>query len=179
MRKWLVQGVALLLVVAVVLGGVAGLGRLASQHLRQQQQYTLSFADISCAPPPGLSRTDFLDEVQYFSGLPDQLVLLEPDLAERLAAGFGKHPWVAKVERVEVVPPDQVRVRPAYRRGVLAVPSGGRTRVVDAHGVLLPRTASVEGLPIYTGHALPPAGPAGARWGDPAVEAAAGAASRH
>ena len=35
--------------------------------------------------------------------------------------GFAKHPWVAQVEKVEVVPPRSVRVALAYRQPVLAV----------------------------------------------------------
>jgi hypothetical protein len=176
MRKWLLQALALVLLVGLSLGGVIAVGRLAHVDLREQRRYQLDFADISCEPPPGLSRAHFLDEVQYLTSFPGTLDLLDPNLAERLAAGFGRHPWVARVERVEVVPPRLVRLTLAYRKPVLAVPLHGQVRVVDGRGVLLPKAASADGLPVYVGTAPPPAGPAGSRWGDAAVEAAARAA---
>jgi len=42
--------------------GVIALGRLATEALREQGRYLLSFTDIDCTPPEGLSRQDFLDE---------------------------------------------------------------------------------------------------------------------
>jgi hypothetical protein len=176
MRKWLLQALALVLLVGLSLGGVIAIGRLAHVDLREQQRYQLAFADISCEPPPGLSRASFLDEVQYLTSFPGSLDLLDPDLAERLAAGFGKHPWVARVERVEVVPPRLVRLTLVYRKPALAVPLRGQVRVVDGDGVVLPKSVSADGLPVFAGKAPPPAGPAGSRWGDAAVEAAARAA---
>jgi hypothetical protein len=49
---------------------------------------------------------------------------------------------------------------------------------VDAHGILLPKSAPTTALPVFPGTAAPPAGPVGTRWGDAAVEAAARAAGR-
>src|SRR5205085_1645284 len=63
----------------------------------------------------------FLGEVQYLGGLPERLALLDDDLPGRLAEAFARHPWVEKVERVEVVPPGRVRARLTYRTPVLAV----------------------------------------------------------
>jgi hypothetical protein len=178
MRKWTIKSLALLLAVGVFLAAVIVLGRLALENLRAQDRYTLPFGDITCTPPPGLSREDFLDEVQYLASFGPRLHLLDRDLAQQLAQAFARHPWVAQVEQVEVVPPGQVRVRLRYRRPVLAVAAGGQVRVVDEQGILLPRAASSTGLPLFPGKAPPPAGPAGSRWGDPAVETAAQAAAR-
>jgi hypothetical protein len=55
----------------------------------------------------------------------------------------------------------------------LAVRQGKELRAVDGRGVLLPADAATEGLPIYQGKPRPPAGPAGTRWGDSALEAQA------
>jgi hypothetical protein len=195
LRRWLLQGLVPLACVALALGGLIALGRLALERLRGEERYTIAFADLECAPPPGLSREEFLDEVQYLTGLPDRIGLLDDGLAERLAKAFGRHPWVEEVRGVEVGARG-VSVRLAYRQAVLAVPlkdrgplkdgvaeiagrSGLRReakksgRAVDKRGVLLPVKATVPGLPVLYGEVSPPKGQAGSPWGDPAVEAAA------
>jgi hypothetical protein len=175
--KWLLVWCAPVLGVGLVLAGIFALGQAARDHLRGLDRYTISFADIDCEPPPGEKREDFLGEVQYLADLPDRLRLLDEQLPARLAQAFARHPWVERVERVEVVPPRQIRVRLLYRTPVLAVSVGGQLRAVDAQGILLPATAVTRGLPRFSGKAPPPAGPAGTRWGDAAVEAAARAAA--
>jgi hypothetical protein len=80
---------------------------------------------------------------------------------------------VKDVAEVTVASPRQVHVRLVFRTPVLAVPLGTTLRAVDAGGVLLPAQAATEGLPVFQGRANPPVGPAGSRWGDPAVEARA------
>jgi hypothetical protein len=176
MVKWLLKSLVLLLAVGLVLAGLILLGRLAMEQLREHDRYTLPFTDIECPSPPGRSCAEFLDEVQYLANSPGRLHVLDEHLPERLAACFSRHPWVEKVERVQVAPPRQVRVSLVFRRPVLAVPVAGDLRAVDAHGILLPRTAPTAELPVFSGYAGPPAGPAGTRWGDATVEAAARAA---
>jgi hypothetical protein len=101
--------------VALFLLGVAALGRAARQQLRGHERYTVAFAAIDCEPPPGQDRADFLDEVQYLGGLPDQLSLLEPGLGPRLAVAFALHPRVESVERVTLAPGGRVHVRLRHR----------------------------------------------------------------
>jgi hypothetical protein len=156
---------------ALVLFGVVLVGR--ATRAGERPRAVSAFAAIDCDPPPGLDRREFLDEVQYLGGFPDELHLLDAGLAERLAEGFARHPWVEKVERVEVQLSRGVHVRLAHRTPVLAISHGGRLRAVDANGVLLPARASTQGLPRFQGTARPPSGPAGTRWGDAAVEEAA------
>src|SRR5436305_750094 len=83
MRRWIVQGLlpalgAGLLLLAVIVGG-----QWARQGLHGQERYELSFAAVECAPPPGLTREEFLTEVQYLSGLPDRLDVLAADTPPR------------------------------------------------------------------------------------------------
>jgi hypothetical protein len=164
---------ALLLGLGLFVAGLIVLGEYAQEQLRDRDRYTLPFADIECLPaPPYQARRDFLDEVQYLARLPARLRLLDADLPQQLAEGFTQHPWVRKVEQVEVAA-KQVRVRLCYRRPALAVRCGERVRVVDEEGVLLPKEAPAEGLPVFADKAPPPAGPAGTRWGDARVEEAA------
>jgi hypothetical protein len=159
---------------ATVLLMVALLGRWARNSLRQE--HTLPFAAIECVPPPGPEHVGLLGEVQYFAGQPDQVRLLDDDLAEHLKAAFARHPWVESVADVRIGP-RQITVRLRYRKPVLAVETAGQMRAVDKNGVLLPATANTAGLPVFSGTAPAPAGPAGSLWGDAGVAAAARAAS--
>jgi len=178
MIRWILKSLALLLAVGLVLAGLIVVGNLAKEDVRERDRYTLEFADIDCVPPPGQSRAEFLEQVQYVASLPATLRLLDDDLPKRLAECFARHPWVEKVENVEIARPRSVRVKLVYRTPVLAVRWAGDVRAADARGILLPASAPTEGLPVFPGDAAQPAGPAGSRWGDAAVEAAARAA-RH
>jgi hypothetical protein len=167
------------LLALLLLTGLLLLGRMARDDLRPQERYTAAFADIECAPPPGVERAEFLDEVQYLATLPDRLSLLDEGLAVRLAEAFVRHPWVEGVERVEVTAPRRVRVRLAYRVPVLMVPSWPREAgepeqtAVDGNGVLLPPLPPGPSLPELRNTVSRPAGPSGTAWGDLAVMAAA------
>jgi hypothetical protein len=163
------------LVAAAVLVGVAALGRWARDALRQD--FTFAFSAIQCQPPPGPEQADLLAEVQYLAGMPDQVRLLDDDLADRLRAAFARHPWVESVEDVQVAP-RRITVQVRYRRPVLAVPVKGQLRAVDGSGILLPESANTRGLPLYPGSAPLPAGPAGTPWGDAKVENTARAAAQ-
>jgi hypothetical protein len=200
MRKGLLGALAALAGAALVLAGVIAAGRWAHSRLQEQQFYSLAFMGIDCAAPEGLSREDFLAEVQFLAGQPDRLPLLDAGLPGRLAEAFARHPWVEEVRRVEVLPGRRLHVDLAWRRPVLAVrlmtgdqPADGsvllptwagtmRTgqvpcRAVDRRGVLLPVQATRAGLPILNTAVGLPAGPAGTPWGDARVVAAARAAA--
>lgn len=170
MTRWLVQCVALVLLVAAFLGGVIWLGRWGQGQIHDHERYLVPVAAIACEPPPGLDRAEFLDQVRYAARLPAQLNVLDEELPGQLRAAFARHPWVAKVDDVTLRPPKQIEVRLTYRAPVLAVPWDGELRAVDAAGVLLPKNAPTRGLPVYEGQPRPPRGPAGSRWGDPNVE---------
>lgn len=168
-----VFGLALVAVLGLLVLGLAAVRDAARARLCQDGQYLLPFAAIACTPPAPLEREEFLAEVQYLATMPDSLCLLEDDLSRRLAVAFARHPWVERVERVEVVPPQHVNVRLAYRTPVLAVPYQSGLRAVDRAGILMPAKVATDGLPVYPGNAAPPAGPPGTLWGDAAVEQAA------
>src|SRR5260370_35619136 len=142
---------ALLVGLGLFVAGVIVLGEYAQEDPRDRARYTIPFADLECLPAPRYhTRRDFLDEVQYLARLPARLPLLDPDLPKRLAEGFAQHPWVRKVEQVEVTA-KQVRVRLNYRRPVLAGGRGGRVRVVDEEGGLLAKGAQAGGVPGFGG----------------------------
>jgi hypothetical protein len=152
------------------------LGKWTRERVSSLDRYAVSFADIECPQPPTQDRSQFLGEVQYLGNLPDQLHLLDVDLAERLANAFGQHPCVEIVEEVKIVLPKQVQVRLVYRTPVLIAfvskGKGDNVYQVDGQGILLRGWVKAENLPTFEA-ARPPVGPAGTCWGDPAVEAAA------
>lgn len=159
-----------LLVVSALLAGLIVAGRWAHERVRSLDRYHFPFAEIECPAPPGATRADFLAEVQYLGSLPDRVSLVETDLPSRLNAAFAKHPWVERVERVEIGS-HRVEARLLFRTPALVVAE--HHRVVDTNGILLPASAPTTGLPILSQKVKPPAGPAGTRWGDERVEAAA------
>jgi hypothetical protein len=178
MRRRFLKGAAVVAALSLFLFGLIRLGQLALGQIRGQSRHTIAFADIDCVPPPGKQRDAFLAEVQYLAEMPKRLRMLDEGLAKRLAAAFTRHPRVAQVVRVELTPPGQVHIRLLYRTPVLAIPVADQLRAVDGQGVLLPPDTPTKGLPVFPGQAASPKGPAGTRWGDPAVEAAARAATR-
>lgn len=170
---WVLKCASLLVLVAAFIGAIIAAAHWGLEHLRGKDRYEVAFNTIECPAPVGMECGEFLDEVRYVARLPKNLHLLDDDLPQRLREGFARHPWVEKVEGVEITPPRHIRVKLTLRTPVLAVPVGAKTLAVNGAGVLLPVNAPTRGLPLYDGDAQPPAGPAGTRWGDPNVEAAA------
>ena len=154
MAKVALRLVLPLFAAAGVLLAVAILGRWAREGMRDD--YKVPFASIRCVPEPGSEQSDFLAEVQYLAGLPDQVCVLDNNLADQLRQAFDHHPWVASVGKVSIKA-RRIQVFLEYRRPVLAVPFDGQLRAVDETGVLLPTTASTAGLRVYAGKAPPPA----------------------
>jgi hypothetical protein len=158
----------------LLLSAVIVLGGLALRSLKGQERYQIAFADIDCAPPPHISRAEFLEEVQYFARLPDSVCVLDDGLPARLSAAFTRHPWVEEVKGVEITAPKQVRVQLVYRVAALTVTLGdGIDRPVDRHGVRLPAAAVDPAVPVLRGNLSAPAGQEGQPWGDDRVAAAA------
>jgi hypothetical protein len=178
MRKRIFKIAVFLLALTGFFAGVIVLGQWARDWIRDRDRYRMAFVDIDVDPPPGLTRSAFLEQVQYGAMLPDSLSLVDDGLADRLAKAFHTHPWVAKVADVKVTQQRQIKVRLIYRKPVLAVQHDNVLRAVDGEGVLLPKDAATAGLPMFAGTPSRPAGPAGTRWGDAAVETRARALSK-
>jgi hypothetical protein len=147
LRRWLGPLLAVVLVAAFLLAGLLWIDHLAREQIGDDERYQVQFAEIDCNPPPGLSRGEFLDEVQYYDGrprsVPERFSLLDPDLEARLKVCFTRHPWVQGVS-VELKRPRSVVAHVVYRLPVLAVAmAGGQRRALDRTGVLLPRRAPI------------------------------------
>jgi len=176
---WLLAIAAPLIGAAGVLFGVIVLGRLLSDHLGDRAR--VEFSAIDCAPPPGMSRQDFLDEVRVYAEragrpLPDQLEAND-DLTKKLVEAFFRYPYVENVEGITVLPDNRVRVRLRYRRPVLAAQVDGKRRAVESRGALLPGAAPTEGLPFLRDAHFSVAKGEVLVWGDERVKAAASTAA--
>jgi hypothetical protein len=185
MRHWLWPFVAVVVVAAVLFAGLMAVDSFARARIADDERYRVAFADIDCEPPPGMTRAEFLDEVQYYDrSAPTRFSLLEPDLQPKLATSFTRHPWVYVVV-VELKRPNTVRVAVTYRKPVLAIdvtpstpghdsgPKLRSLRAVDGSGFVLPKKAPLAGDIVVLEKAPQPKNSEGQKWGDPLVEYAA------
>lgn len=169
---------ATLAVLAGVVWGVSRIGDEARRGIGARDRYTVHFADIECAAPPGLERATFLSEVRYVSNFPETFQSLDSDLTAKLTAAFVVHPWVGVVEGVTVTPTGGVWVNLRFRVPVLSVRREGRAVLVDAAGVVLPPEAVGAGLPeLAAANTTPPA--AGQVWRDADVRRAVELVASH
>jgi hypothetical protein len=171
--------VAALAIVAVGSGGYA-LWRSVRAQVWAAPQYVVTVESVTVTPPPTWIRSDVKAEVVREILLAGPLSVLDDELGERFYEAFAAHPWVTKVVRVLKRPPAGVDVELIYRRPVLMVLVPDGLLPVDAEAVQLP-TADFSPLEasryprIDVGHATPP--PAGTRWSDRRVVAAAALAA--
>ncbi len=154
-----------------VLAGIAWFGSKAGTVVTPQARYTVAFADIETAAPPGQDRKTFLTEVRFLSDLPETLQSVDPKLSENLKAAFRKHPWVLEAGAVTVTKQGAIRAELKFREPALVVlvGSGSERRVIDRHGVLLPADVGTAKLPVLTNRFLPQQVSAGQKWPDPDV----------
>ena len=174
MRRWITQallpaGGATLVVLLILF-----VGHWTREALRGDSAKQFPFRDIDCQAPVGRTRDEFLAEVQYLSGIPDRLDLLDPSLAERLVAVFQRDPWVDSVPRIEIGP-HTIKASLHFRQPVLIVPVEGakEVRLVDRLGIQLPGDRIPARLIRSAQTAPKPAGLPGTSWGDPRIADAA------
>jgi len=173
MRRWTLQLIALAGIASLFLAGLVVVGDATRTRLQDLDQYQLAFTDIECDPPPNQTRVDFLSEVQYLSGLPASVRLLDEQLASHLAEAFAAHPWVEQVGHIQILSPRRIHAGLVYRKPALAVKLTGlpeaSVRVVDAHGVLLPTNAPADGVPELSLKGEEAPGRAGKPWDNPTI----------
>src|SRR5688500_18899808 len=121
MRSWLLHAALPPVLTLLTVLGLGEAGDGTAEALRCGRPTSHAFADIEVEPPPGVSRAEFLAEVQYISDLPDSYSLTNEDSLPRLEAAFARHAWVEKVERIELRRRKSPLVRLRYRRAVLVV----------------------------------------------------------
>lgn len=146
--------------------------------LNARPEYRLPFQAIEfAATPPAAVPGDLLRQVQRRAEFPDEVSILDPKLAKRLAEEFRQHPWVESVREVRLTYPPRIVVDLQFRRAVALVSTKSGFYPIDAESVLLPpndfSAQSTDRYPVVKNVQSSPSGPAGVRWGDPVVLAAA------
>jgi hypothetical protein len=170
------SAIAVALVLLAVAGAVFALDLLGEAALRRiglNGRYRVRFAEVQCEAPLGMDRAAFLTEVRYLSEYPEAFHALDDAERERLAAAFSKHPWVERVEAVNVEPGNVVRVSLMFRQPALAVRvEGGAVRITDSDGILLPECEVPPGMVELRNAVPPPKVNAGEPWPDDTVRRA-------
>jgi len=145
--------------------------------LSSRPEYQVAWTSVTVTTQPRGVPARIVEEVRSHAQLPEELSLLEPGLAKQLAKAFAAHPWVERVNRVEVKRQRQIEIDVTYRRAALVVETSRGFYPVDAHGVLLPPTdfapEDVNKLPVCRNVKTLPQGNAGEQWGDTVVDCAA------
>ena len=172
--KMAVKSLVALALAFGVLAGTAWFGTRAGTGVASNARYTVPFADIDTAAPPGLDRQSFLMEVRYLNDLPETLQSVDPKLSEQLKAAFAKHPWVRAVDGIAVAVDGRIRVELQFREPalVLLIDPGSVPRALDRDGVLLPANAPTGNLPVLQNRPVPISLAAGQTWPDPDVRRA-------
>jgi hypothetical protein len=145
--------------------------------LSSRPEYQVDWTSVDVSPPPRGVPPRVVDEVRAQSKLPERLSLLQPGLASELAHAFSGHPWIERVDRVEVKRQRRIDIDLTYRRVALVVETSRGFYPIDRQSVLLPPTdfapEDVNKLPVCRNAKTLPQGAAGERWGDVVIECAA------
>ena len=99
----------------LVLGGLAAVGNLARDSLGPANRYRVDFMSIECSYPAGMTRENFLGEVQYNGRFADDLSVLDPALSDKLRVAFARHKSVDEVVKITVRPPKRIIVELKFR----------------------------------------------------------------
>jgi len=163
--------------VAVIGGGVCWALIKFKDRILGSPEYRLDCQQVEITPLPDWIHSDIRAEVFGDPTLDGPLSIMDDDLAERIGRAFERHPWVAKVVRVQPLHPASVRVELEYRRPVCMVEVPGGLYPVDVEGVLLPSGGFSPGeaarYPRLTGVERTPAVPPGRRWPEAKIIGAA------
>lgn len=183
--SWLVQP-NLLLTLSCLVAAWIFLPKLGLRfpNLQNNQQYRLQTAQIEITAPPHWVPHDLAEQVTRRAGLPDELSLLDKDIARRVAEAFERHPWVKGQVRVSTSIPARMRVELEYREPVamVRVASSAGLFPIDAEATLLPSAdfapAEISKYPRIENVVTAPQGAEGTVWSDEKVIAAARLAVR-
>ena len=145
--------------------------------LSARPEYQVDWNSVLVTPVPRGVPERVVNDVRLQAQLPERLSLLQPGLAKQLAKAFAAHPWVERVDRVEVKRQRRIDVDLTYRRVTLVVETSRGFYPVDVQCVLLPPSdfapEDVSRLPVCRNVKTLPQGAAGEQWGDLIVECAA------
>ena len=168
-----------------LVAGVFALWPYALQKLPSlgtRPEYRMEFAQIQVTPPPTHPVPgNLVEQVAELSGMPRELSLLSDTLTADVAQAFRRHPWVARVVRVQKSFPASLTVELEYRQAVVMAQVQGGRIPVDVQGVVLPTadftTKDTNRYPLIQGIETRPKVRPGTVWNDASILAAARLAS--
>jgi len=145
--------------------------------LSVRDEYRLRTCEVEVPDLPRWVPISFVDQVIESAKLPDEVSVLEPNLAAQIAEAFEQHPWVQKPVTVRVSVPARIEVSFDYREPVAMVSVSDGHYPVDSEGILLPSgdfpPSDIDLYPKVTGMTTAPLAGVGTAWGDERVTAAA------
>jgi hypothetical protein len=176
-----IAGAVVLLAAVIVAGFFAW--RQWGPSVVQRSSYELLVENVTTSEQPPWVAGDIRLEVFRDASLTEMSVL-EDGLTKRICDAFEMHPWVARVNRVNMQPPAKIVVDLEYRQPIawVEVPDGmvpghrGGWLPIDKDSLLLPDEGFQQDppeLPLVRIDRLLPCGPIGTAWGDPRVAGAA------
>ncbi len=167
----------------LLVGGFYAWNRWGAEHV-SRQFYGVKPDSIHVTERPAYIPADIVEAVYRDTRL-DQLSLLDPAAAARIASAFSSNAWVRRVVAVRKLPGGAVDVHLQYRRPVAMVfvisrhpdISGGSFFAIDEDGVLLPtagftRQETMDYVHIEVPDVYPTGG-VGSPFGDSRVVSAA------
>ena len=151
-------------------GGAVETWRWIGPRILGSPEYRVTAERVEITPPPEWIHSNVRAVVFQDPTLDGPLSLMDDDLAERIFRAFARHPWVAKVIRVNK---QNLKVELVYRRPACMVEVPGGLLPVDGEGILLPpvdfSSNEAAGYPRLTGVERGPTAAPGSRWPDAKV----------
>lgn len=134
------SGLGTLVVVCAMLGGTAWfLWQQVHRTVETRGDYQLELKDIELPPKPAWIRADIRAEALRDASLDPPLSILDTaQQSERLFKAFSLHPWVSRVENVQLTYPAHAKINLQYRRPIAMVDMSNGLFPIDAAGTLLP-----------------------------------------
>lgn len=169
------SGLVTLVVVCGLLGGTAWfLWQQVHRTVATRGDNQLALNEIELPAKPVWIRADVRAEALRDASLDPPLSLLDASLPERLAKAYQLHPWVSRVEGVQLTYPAHANIKLQYRRPVAMVDVNNGLLPIDAAGALLP-TRDFENHPDMLKYPRlkvsvgSPTAPAGTVWENPII----------
>lgn len=162
---------------------IVGAALLLTPYVRQWlpildelPEYRFDATRLQVSAPNRWVPRGFVKQLVDEGRLPAEVSLLEPELAERVAAALSANPWVKEVAAVRVTR-GGIAADLKYRVPVLMVETRTGMYPVDRDSRLLPprdfAVTDLQRFPKLVNVPTTPAGPAGTEWGDAVVLGAA------
>jgi len=137
MRKLSISLSIKLILVVVVVFSVVWLGKFAWKHLTDQDIFLVSPETFSFETPDWVT-DEFIHEINNIHGLKNKYNIFEKDLTKKIVDAYESSPLISKVNYVERVLPNSLKMKFELRRPVAIVERRRKKYLVDKDCVRLP-----------------------------------------